>query len=170
MKPASTTAIETVAGSTSRCRRVRSQRLPVRWAFGTRGRSKSKNSHAKILRNGSRLWAALARSDKFLSAWMSGESQICNPWHVKALIAACEKAGVELLPETEIAGFESSNGQLESIIVGGNRRTCDAFVFACGAWTGQVTSPLVDCIEMVPVRGQMILYRLDIPLGIANHQ
>jgi glycine oxidase len=42
----------------------------------------------------------------------------------------------------------------------------DAVVFACGAWTQKVTSELVDCVQMVPVRGQMILYRLEQPLDL----
>jgi len=110
--------------------------------------------------------AHLAESETFLAAWMPDEAQICNPWHVKALIKACQQSSVVLAPETSVSGFETSAGQLKSVEIDGKRVSFDAFVFACGAWTQQVTADLIDCVQMVPVRGQMILYRLDQPLDL----
>ena len=110
--------------------------------------------------------AHLENSDTFLSAWMPDEAQICNPWHLQALIRACESAAVVLAPDSTVSKFQSSSGKLQSLDCDGNRIHFDAFVFASGAWTQQVTSDLVDCVQMVPVRGQMILYRLDEPLDL----
>jgi len=108
----------------------------------------------------------LTKSDKFLAAALPDEAQICNPWHVKALVAACEKNAVRMLANHSVSNIKSSSSELESITINGQQESFDAYLFACGAWTGQVTSSFVDCVQMVPVRGQMILYRLDTPLEL----
>ena len=108
----------------------------------------------------------LASSEKFLAAALPGEAQICNPWHVQALVRACEKNSVQLFEDQAVDSFQSSSRELESITIDGQPQNFDVCVFACGAWTQQVTSALVDCVQMVPVRGQMILYRLEAPLDL----
>ena len=108
----------------------------------------------------------LATMEKFVSAALPGEAQICNPWHVQALVKACEMNSVRLVPNQTVSNFETSSRELESITIDGQHQKFEACVFACGAWTQQVTSALVDCVQMVPVRGQMILYRLDAPLDL----
>ncbi|QEG24380.1 NAD(P)/FAD-dependent oxidoreductase [Mariniblastus fucicola] len=109
----------------------------------------------------------LAGSDKFLAAVLPQEAQICNPWHIKALVAACEKAAVRMLPESSVLNYEMSSNRLDAIVVDRDERIeFDVCLFACGAWTQQVLLSLAEGIQMVPVRGQMILYRLDEPLAI----
>jgi len=108
----------------------------------------------------------LTNSKSFLAAALPQETQICNPWHVKALIAACEKKSVRLIENQNETKLVASSNKLNSISVEGEQHEFDVIVFACGAWTQQVTSSLVDCVQMVPVRGQMILYRLDSPLDL----
>ena len=108
----------------------------------------------------------LTESESFLAAGLPQEAQICNPWHVNALVAACEKKSVRLIENQTETKFVASSNQLNLMSVEGKLEAFDTFVFACGAWTQQVTSSLVDCVQMVPVRGQMILYRLDTPLDL----
>ena len=108
----------------------------------------------------------LTESEKFLAAWMPGEAQICNPWHVNALIAACKKSSVQMMEHVKVTDFETSSDRLAAIHVDGERIETDVCVFACGAWTQKVTSSLTDCVHMVPVRGQMVLYRLQQPLDL----
>lgn len=104
---------------------------------------------------------------KFLSAWMPGEAQICNPWHVRALVAACQYESVDLYPNQSVQSFKTSSPhKLQSLSVGDRNIEVDHCVFACGAWTQQVASALVDCVPMVPVRGQIVLYKLDKKLDL----
>lgn len=110
--------------------------------------------------------AHLTTGKTFLAAWMPDEAQICNPWHLNALVKACQKNGVELLPESSVSEFDVTAGRLVSCHVEQTRSDFDTFVFCCGAWTEQITSGMTECIQMVPVRGQMILYRLDRPLEL----
>ena len=108
----------------------------------------------------------LTSSENFMAAALPHEAQICNPWHVKALVSACEKNSVRMLPNCEVADFVTDSTKLKSVTINQQELCFDAFVFACGAWTQQVTSSLVDCVQMVPVRGQMILYRFDSALDL----
>lgn len=104
---------------------------------------------------------------KFLSAWMPGEAQICNPWHIRALVAACRQESVELLPNESVQTFETSSPhQVQSLQIGDRKIEIDQCVFACGAWTQQVASALVDCVQMVPVRGQIVLFKLTQKLDL----
>jgi glycine oxidase len=108
----------------------------------------------------------LSESSPFLSAWLPDEAQICNPWHIEALVAACEKNGVEMMPQAKSTDIDCEDGLIRSIEVEGKLIEFEVVVFACGAWTQQVTQPFVDCIQMAPVRGQMILYRLEESLDL----
>lgn len=106
----------------------------------------------------------LAQAKPFAAAWAPDEAQICNPWHVQALVRACELSGVELLPEHAVSDFQFTPQRIASLQVGDQHREFEQIVFACGAWTEQVTADFADCLPMVPVRGQMLLYKLDQPL------
>ena len=108
----------------------------------------------------------LTEAKPFAAAWAPDEAQICNPWHLKALIRGCELNGVQILPDCHVSDFETSSQRINSLEVDGRRCEFDHVVFACGAWTEQVTEDLADCVPMVPVRGQMLLYRLDQPLDL----
>ena len=70
-------------------------------------------------------------------------SQVRNPRHLAALIAACERLGVVLLPHQRI-----------------DPRTlpaADKYLIASGAWTGE----LIPSLPVCPVRGQIVLFRCD---------
>ncbi len=108
----------------------------------------------------------LVDSSKFLAAWLPDEAQICNPWHIRALVKACEINNVGLVENCSSLEFETELGKLESITHDGVQHEYDAVIFACGAWTQQVTLSIADGIQMVPVRGQMILYKLEDPLSL----
>lgn len=108
----------------------------------------------------------LAESKIFSAAWMPEEAQICNPWHLKALVAACEQRGVRMLSGVQDLQIKSANGKVISLDAANQSIDFDVCVFACGAWTQQVASQLFDGLQLIPVRGQMVLYRLAQPLNL----
>ncbi len=88
------------------------------------------------------------------------ESQIRNPDHLRALETVCRQRGVTLYPgvgELEI-GFNQS--RVTEVRGKQLRLTADRFCFAAGAWTGNLLRELGVSISVLPVRGQMVLYRL----------
>ncbi|MFQ3649043.1 MAG: glycine oxidase ThiO [Gemmataceae bacterium] len=86
-------------------------------------------------------------------AWLPEMAQVRNPWHLRALQAACRVRGVDLRPHWPVRrllaeGVEGEEGVLRA----------ERIVLTSGAWTAQLIP-----IPIRPVRGQMLLLR--IPAG-----
>ncbi|MBX9578733.1 MAG: FAD-dependent oxidoreductase [Gemmataceae bacterium] len=94
-------------------------------------------------------------------------AQVRNPWLLRALIAACEHAGVRLRPHTPAGRWEFAGGR-----VTGLRLTTDEtvraghYLTAAGAWTGFLLEPLGVRLPVRPVRGQIVLLNADVPRHI----
>ncbi len=82
-------------------------------------------------------------------------AQVRNPWHLRALIAACETMGVTLAPHTRVCGWHTSNGKIQALGLDGSRTlAADRYVIAAGAWSAEfVPDTLIH-----PVRGQIVLF------------
>lgn len=111
--------------------------------------------------------AAWARSRQFRTAVLSpDEHQIRPPDQLAALLAACRGAGVTV-EEHRMAklefhdGFASVSTQSASAI--DSDAVADIVVICGGAWTGQLASSLGLGQSIIPIRGQVLLYRFDTP-------
>jgi glycine oxidase len=91
------------------------------------------------------------------------EAQLRNPRHLQALVAACSAAGVEV--SSDLAGGEVSiaDGQVTAIATDRGPLRARQYCFTAGAWTGQLLSPLGMAVNVLPMRGQMLLFRCDEP-------
>jgi glycine oxidase len=92
---------------------------------------------------------------------LPGCAQVRNPRHLKALIAACERVGVRLLPDTSI-------GPIRSHPTNERRGLCALFgevdagriLIAAGAWSSALLSSPDDiAVGVHPVRGQIVLLK-----------
>lgn len=103
------------------------------------------------------------------------EAQLRNPRHLQALLAACQARGVKLEPNAEIVDWERAADRITGARTSdGIVHRADQFVIAGGAWSGLIAAGLVPGgvtpaglarpIEVIPIRGQMILYRLPRPV------
>lgn len=92
------------------------------------------------------------------------EAQLRNPRHLRALVAACTHAGVLITAgvaaadvvlddQRAIREITTSTGPLRA------RRYC----FTAGAWTGQLLARLDLSLEVLPMRGQMVMFRCPRP-------
>ncbi len=97
----------------------------------------------------------------FKAVWASGESQFTNPHHVEALIAACQRLGVEMIEESGPASVNVSGQRIESVSTSQDQFTGDNFIFAAGPWTEALIEPLGVPLPMQPVRGQIAMYKVD---------
>lgn len=79
---------------------------------------------------------------------LPGYAQVRNPWHIRALINACERVGVTLRPYTECPPRMTFE----------RRRH---YVIAAGAWTDEL---LGIPLGVRPVRGQIVLFNAARPL------
>ncbi len=76
-------------------------------------------------------------------------AQVRNPWHLRALVAACERAGVALRPHTPFGPADL--------------RPDRRYLLAAGAWAGEFLRPLGFDLPVTPVRGQIVLFRCERP-------
>ncbi len=93
------------------------------------------------------------------------ESQIRNPSHLAALIRGCEMRDVQMYSNVSATEFQADNDQVKQILFeheGTNKTvSVDAVCVASGAWSGQLVERLGIPLPMVPVRGQIVLFKLD---------
>ncbi len=72
-------------------------------------------------------------------------AQVRNPWHLRALIAACKRVGVTLRPHTPFGPADL--------------RPDRRYLLAAGAWAGE----FLPALPVHPVRGQIVLFRCERP-------
>lgn len=110
------------------------------------------------------------------------EAQLRNPWHLRALIDACRQLAVEIHPATPIDSFDSADaihavdaadaaiaakeqgsGRVTAVCSGGRRFPVDAVCLTSGAWTQQLLRRLGPAVGILPIRGQMVLFKTAVP-------
>lgn len=99
-----------------------------------------------------------------LALWLPTESQLRNPHHLQALIAACEKHLVNLITDAHEVSLNFNDGHTKSVYANGQTYTADHYCLAAGAWSEQLLGPLNISLPMTPVRGQMCLFQLPQPI------
>jgi glycine oxidase len=92
-------------------------------------------------------------------------AQVRNPWHVRALVAACEKVNVEIEPNAAVTRLRlAGNRVAAAIIEDGREHVADRFLVAAGAWSDRLLLQLGVRTGVHPVRGQIVLFRSPEPL------
>ncbi|MCE3014361.1 MAG: NAD(P)/FAD-dependent oxidoreductase [Pirellula sp.] len=93
--------------------------------------------------------------------WVPGDCRVRNPRHLKALQTALTQLGVEFLPHTSVLDFHHQSGRIDRANCEGNRVVRgNAFCVASGAWASKLISTVGVATGIMPVRGQMLLYKL----------
>src|SRR5262245_22007362 len=95
---------------------------------------------------------------------LPGTAQLRNPWHVRALAAACEGLGVRIRPHEPVVGFGLRHGRVVAAVPPNKPRAAGQFLVTAGAWTDRVLAPAGRRLGVRPVRGQIVLYHADRPL------
>lgn len=107
----------------------------------------------------------LSDSGRLRSIWyLPQECQLRNPRHLKALKSACELLGVHLLPHTPAKHLDIlPSGQIR-IDCGQQQLIADQVSICSGAWTKLLLDSLSVPNGILPIRGQMLLYRTESPI------
>jgi len=96
---------------------------------------------------------------------LPGMAQVRNPWHLRALVAACDLAGVRIEPNTPVVRWRTSGSRIHAAIAeNGTEYLAGKFLVASGAWSERLLAPLGVRPGVHPVRGQMVLYHPPTPL------
>lgn len=93
--------------------------------------------------------------------WLPDVAQVRNPRLVKALHARLQQVGVAIHEHTELLPLRAAGGTLANWrSVAGQTFEADAFVITAGAWSRQLLGEHALTVQIKPMRGQMLLYRL----------
>ncbi len=90
------------------------------------------------------------------------EAQICNPAHLEALVRACRQQGVRLIEECQSCQLVNSSGCEAALFLDGELFDCGMVCLCAGAWSSELLGQLQVQLPVVPVRGQMLLYKLPL--------
>jgi glycine oxidase len=92
-------------------------------------------------------------------------AQVRNPWHVRALLSACDRTGLEVLAGKAVVRFRTAGERVTGVLTeSGEELAAGQFLIASGAWSERLFAQLGTNAGVHPVRGQMVLFRTDKPL------
>lgn len=90
-------------------------------------------------------------------------AQVRNPWHLRALIAGCERLGVRLRPHSDVVSLDTRGGRIERVVLGSESVSGNRYLIAAGAWSEPFLRQLGHQPHVHPVRGQIVLLRTPRP-------
>jgi glycine oxidase len=93
--------------------------------------------------------------------WLPGVAQVRNPRLMQALRLCLVGRGVKLVEYAEVQAFETRKDMVAAVTTSRGKFSADGFVIAAGAWSSQVLGGMARGLPIVPIRGQMLLYRVD---------
>lgn len=96
--------------------------------------------------------------------WVPDEYQIRPPRYLQALHQACLIGGVRFVEGQSVADLEPIPGGASVTMADGSRHAADAVVVCGGAWTGSVADRLQLQQSLIPIRGQILLLKTNLPL------
>ena len=96
------------------------------------------------------------------AAFLPQECQIRNPRHLQALKQGCLNRGVKFRKIDGQCQFTTIEDRVSTLTTGcGKQINADRFALTAGVWTAELAAQLGIEISTIPVRGQMLLYKLS---------
>jgi len=87
-------------------------------------------------------------------------AQVRNPCLLKALRKDVQARGVHITESAEVSHLLHKNSRIRGVATAdGSHIAAARVIIACGAWSASLLRELGQAIDIVPVRGQMLLYR-----------
>lgn len=93
--------------------------------------------------------------------WMPDVAQIRNPLLAKALRQDLMNRGVRIAEDTEVTHLLTKKGRITGVRTEYNEVMADHVIISCGAWSATLLKELGQDVPVMPVRGQMILFRAE---------
>lgn len=101
-----------------------------------------------------------ARLSGAASYLLPGMAQVRNPWHLRALISACEQVGVTIESGRGVADFQTAGQRVAAVVLeNGTSHPVDRVLIAAGAWSEGLLEKLGARADVHPVKGQIVLFR-----------
>ena len=88
---------------------------------------------------------------------LPSESQLRPPRHLKALLAACQKSGVDLRPGCQVMSWQASGNRITAAMTSTGPISAENYCITSGCWTGPIAAGLGLELPIRPIRGQILL-------------
>ncbi len=98
-----------------------------------------------------------AFSDREAAFLLPDLCQVRNPRHLQALLKACELAGVEVTPHCPVTDWVSRGEHIAAAVTPLGELAAGQFCVTAGAWSSKVLGTAGITLDMIPVRGQIVL-------------
>jgi glycine oxidase len=102
-----------------------------------------------------------AQIDEMQALWMPQIAQVRNPRLLQALRLWLKQHDVEVREGVEMRPLAEQSGRLDAWYTAtGERLEAEHYVVTAGAWSGEMLGAHALRLDIRPIRGQMLLYRL----------
>ncbi len=101
--------------------------------------------------------------------FVPGDHWVDNERLMRALVSACQHAGVRIEAGHPVHKFHVKGDRIESAVAGNSATfTAKTFVLAAGCWSGEVAAGLGIHLPVTPCRGQMMEFETteDLPFVV----
>lgn len=123
-------------------------------------------SQISNLKSLSQLEPGLTCEPSFRAAWfLPDECQLRNPRHLQALVRICELSGVEITANCEVIDWELAGDRVLGVVTCQGTIRAEQVCVTSGAWSGGLLQKLGITLGVIPVRGQMVLFRTERPIA-----
>lgn len=93
------------------------------------------------------------------AVWMPEVAQVRNPLLVAALKRDLALRGVHVAESTEVTHLLTKHDRIQGVRTEYSEIQADQIIIACGAWSATLLKELGYELPVMPVRGQMVLFR-----------
>jgi glycine oxidase len=90
-------------------------------------------------------------------------AQVRNPRLLHALRARVEALGGRIVERCAVGEIVASAGRVKKLETTCGEFTADGYIVTAGAWSREVLGPHALNLDIVPMRGQMLLFKFDAP-------
>lgn len=106
---------------------------------------------------------AFALEEKDDALLLPNVAQVRNPRLVQALRRHVEMLGGRIVEQCEVQGISAANDRVLEVFTSCGEFSADAYIVGAGAWSKQLLGPHALQLDIKPVRGQMLLFKFDVP-------
>lgn len=89
--------------------------------------------------------------------YLPERAQIRNPWHLKALEAACRNLGVVFETDAQVKCLARHGERITGVETASGTFHAESVVITAGAWSEQLLAPLGVAMPTRPIKGQMLV-------------
>ena len=89
--------------------------------------------------------------------WCPEVAQVRNPRLLAAMAARCRQLGVVLYENTAVTGFRKQGERLQGVETTTGFIPAERAIVTAGAWSGKILEETGIYLDIIPVRGQMLL-------------